>query len=82
MQAAYKYVCKQSSCLMERNRNRENLHSKTTDKKCDAAKVILTFSTPLPEKVKGVSSQHDRSRVLCIPQSTLAQKEKALIKKG
>ncbi len=27
MQAAYKYVCKQSSCLMERNLNRENLHS-------------------------------------------------------
>jgi hypothetical protein len=37
MQAAYKYVCKQSSCLMERKRNRENPHSRTTDKKRDAA---------------------------------------------
>ncbi len=26
MQAAYKYLCKQSSCLMEHNRNHENLH--------------------------------------------------------
>ncbi len=78
MQAAYKYVCKQSTCLMERYSNRENLPSRTKDKKL---KVILTFSAPLPEKVKGVPSQCDCARVLGIPQSTLATKEQALIEK-
>jgi hypothetical protein len=56
MQAAYKFVCKQSSRLMERNRNPENPHSRTTDEKRNAAKVMLTFSAPLPEKVTGVPS--------------------------
>ncbi len=54
MQAAYKYVFKQSSRLMECNCNHENLHSRTTDEKHDPAEVMLTFSAPLPEKVKGV----------------------------
>jgi hypothetical protein len=81
MQASYKYVCKQYSRLMERNRNHENLHSRTTDEKRHAAKVMLTFSALLPEKVKGVPSQHDCARVLSIPQSTLAKKEQALIEK-
>ncbi len=81
MQAAYKYICKQSSCLMEHSRNCENLHSRTTGEKRDAAEVILIFSAPLPEKVKGVPSQRDCACVLGIPQSTLAKKEQALIKK-
>jgi hypothetical protein len=54
MQAAYKFVCKQSSCLMEHNHNLENLRTNITAKKRDAAKVILTFRAPLPEKVTTV----------------------------
>jgi hypothetical protein len=42
---------------------------------------MLTFSAPLPEKMALVPSQHDRARVLGVPQSTLATREKALIKK-
>ncbi len=72
MQAAYNFVCKQSSCLMKRNCNRENSRARTTDKKRDAAKVMITFSTPLLEKVTGVPSQHDCACVLGMPQSTPA----------
>jgi hypothetical protein len=81
MQAAYKFVCKQSSCLMKCNCNHENPHSRTTNKKRDAAKVMLTFSAPMPEKVTGMPSQHDCARVLGIPRSNMAKREKALIKK-
>jgi hypothetical protein len=66
---------------MERSCNRENLHSRTTDEERDAIEVMLTFSAPLPEKVKGVPSQRDCARVLDIPQSTLAKKEQALIER-
>jgi hypothetical protein len=56
MQAAYKFVCEQSSCLMNTNRNRAFSRAKTTDKKRDAVKVMLTFSAPLPEKMTLVPS--------------------------
>ncbi len=81
MQAAYKFVCKQSSCLMKTNRNRAFLLAKTTDEKRDAVEVMLTFSAPLPLKMTLVPSQRDCARVLGVPQSTLATREKALIKK-
>ncbi len=54
---------------------------KTTDEKRDAIEVMLTFSAPLPEKMTLVPSQRDCARVLGVPQSTLAAREKALIKK-
>jgi hypothetical protein len=63
MQAAYKFVCKQSSCLMKTHCNRVNPCARTTYKKHDAAKVMLTFSAPLPEKVTGVPSQRECARV-------------------
>jgi hypothetical protein len=81
MQAAYKFVCKQSSCLMKTNHNQAFLHAKTTDEKCDAVKVMLTFSAPLPEKMTLARSQRDHAHVLGVPQSTLVTREKALIKK-
>jgi hypothetical protein len=59
MQAVYKFVCKQSSCLMEHNHKLENPHAKKEDKKHNDAKLMLTFSAPLPEKVTGVPSQCD-----------------------
>jgi hypothetical protein len=80
MQAAYKFVCKQSSCLMEHNHSCKNTCTHATDKKRNAAKVMLTFSTPLPEKVTG-ASQRDWACVLDIPQSPLTKREKAIIEK-
>ncbi len=56
MQEAYKFVCKQSSCLMNTNRNHAFPQAKTTDEKCDAIKVMLIFSAPLPEKMTLVPS--------------------------
>jgi hypothetical protein len=56
-------------------------HANVTAKKHDAAKVMLTFCAPLPEKVTGVPSQHEQARMLGMPQSTLATREKVLIKK-
>jgi hypothetical protein len=64
---------------MEQNCNWENPRARTIDDKSDAAKVILTFSAPLPEKVTGVPSQRYCARVLCMPQKSLAPREKALI---
>ncbi len=81
MQAAYKFVCKQSSCLMKTNRNWAFPQAISTDKKSNAIEVMLTFSAPLPEKMTLVPSQRDCARVLGVPQSTLATREKALIKK-
>jgi hypothetical protein len=82
MQAAYKLVCKQSSCLMKTNCNRAFPRAKTTDEKLDAIEVMLTFSAPSPEKMTLVPSQHDCARVvLGMPQSTLATRKKALIEK-
>jgi hypothetical protein len=57
------------------------LQAKTTDEKCDAFKVMLTFSASLPDKMALVPSQRDCARVLGMPQSTLATREKALIEK-
>jgi hypothetical protein len=42
---------------------------------------MLTFSAPLLEKVTGVPSQQDLARVLGMPQSTLATREKAISEK-
>ncbi len=66
---------------MKTNRNWAFLQAKTTDKKRNAVEVMLTFSAPLPEKMTLVPSQRDHARVLGMPQSTLATREKALIKK-
>ncbi len=75
MQAAYKFVCKQSSRLMKTNCNWAFLQAKITDEKCNAVKVMLIFSAPLLEKMTIVPSQHDCARVLGVPQSTLATRE-------
>jgi hypothetical protein len=66
---------------MKTNRNRANLSARTTDKKCNAVNVMLTFSAPLLEKVTGVPSQRDCACVLGVPQSTLATREKVIIEK-
>ncbi len=80
-QAAYKFICEQSLCLMKQNCLIEKPRANVTAEKHDAAEVILTISAILPEKVTGVPSQHERARVLGMPQSILATREKAPIEK-
>jgi hypothetical protein len=45
---AMKFLCEQSSRMMSRNRTMQNMCGNTTNEKRDAAKVMLTFSAPLP----------------------------------
>ncbi len=80
-QAAYKFICKQSSHLMKQNHLIQQPHTNVTGKKRDAAKVMLIFSAPLPEKVTSVPSHCEHAHVRSMPQSTLATREKALIVK-
>jgi hypothetical protein len=54
-------------------------HANVTTNKHVAAKVMLTFSTPLPENAAGVPTLHDCARVLGVPHTTLSQE--ILIKK-
>jgi hypothetical protein len=56
-QAAYKFICKQSSHLMKQNCLIKKPCANVTANKHDAAKVMLTFSAPLPEKVTDLPSQ-------------------------
>ena len=58
-QAAHKFVCEQSARMMERNRATEKLRANVTSDKRLAAEVMLTFSAPSPDKVRGVPSQRD-----------------------
>ena len=46
-----------------------------------AAKVMPTFSAPLPDKVRGVPSQRHCALVLGMPRRTLSQVDNILIKK-
>jgi len=80
-QAAHKFVCEQSARMMERNRAAQKLRANVTSDKRLAAEVMLTFSAPSPDKVRGVPSQRDRARVLGVPRATLSRLDKVLIKK-
>jgi hypothetical protein len=53
------FVCEQSDRLMERNCAAQKLRTNVTSDKRIAAKVMLTFSAPFPDKVRGVPSRHD-----------------------
>jgi hypothetical protein len=49
----------------------QKLHANVTVDKRIAAEVLLTFSAPLPDKVRGVPIQCDCARVLGMPPQTL-----------
>ena len=67
--------------MMERNRATKKLRANVTSDKRLAAEVMLTFSAPSPDKVRGVPSQRDRARVLGVPQSIMSRLDKVLIEK-
>ncbi len=48
--ALSKFLCNQSSRMMERAHNGESVHGKTSQEKHDAIEVVLTFSAPSPNK--------------------------------
>jgi hypothetical protein len=80
-QALYKFVCKQTAWLMKWNCFTWKPHANVTAKRHGAAKVMLTFSTPLPEKVAAVPSQHDCACVLGVPRMTMTRVDTLLIEK-
>ena len=80
-QAAHKFVCEQSARMMKGNRAAQKLRASVTSDKCLAAEVMLTFSAPSPDKVRGVPSLRDRARVLGVPIATLPRLDKVLIEK-
>ena len=66
---------------MKCNRAAQKLHKNVTPNKRLAAKVVLTFSAPSPDKVCCVSSQHCRAQVLGMPHGALSRVDRILIKK-
>jgi hypothetical protein len=65
----------------EAQSRRDKLRANVTSGKHLAAEVMLTFSAPSPDKVRGVPSQRDCARVLGVPRGILSQVDKVLIKK-
>ena len=66
---------------MKRNHASQKLHAIVSSDKRLAAKVMLTFSAPLPDKVRGKPSQHCHARVFGMPQKTMSQVDRILIEK-
>ena len=79
--AAQQFVCEQSAQMMKCNCATQKLRTNVTSNKRLVAKVMLTFSAPLLDKVRGVPSQRDQARVLGVPQQTLSQVDRILIEK-
>jgi len=79
---AMKFLCEQSSRMMSCNQTMQNMHGNSTNKKRDAAKVMLTFSAPLPNsKSNAVPSICAWALILGMPFSTLQRAEKNVIEK-
>ncbi len=67
--------------MMERNCSTLKLHGNSTAEKRDAIEVVLSFSTPSPQKTTGVPSIRERARALGVPSSTLARVDACFIEK-
>jgi hypothetical protein len=76
-----KYVCEQSTRMLGWARSSKNAHGKTSCKKRDAAKVVLTFTAPLPNGGENVPSRHKRACLLGIAPLMLDQLDNAMIQK-
>jgi hypothetical protein len=79
--AALIFLCNQSSRMMERACNDDAVCSKTSQEKCDAIEVVLTFSMPSPNKTADTPSMRDRACIMDVPSSMLYCVEKSIIEK-
>jgi hypothetical protein len=66
---------------MKHNRASQKLRANVSSDKCLAAKMMLTFSAPSPDKVHGKPSHWCPAQVLGVPQKTLSRLDRILIKK-
>ena len=65
---------------MKRNRAQKLRANVSSDKRL-AAKVMLTFSAPLSDKVRGVPSQRRHAWLLSLSQRTMSRVDKDFIEK-
>ncbi len=79
--AVCKFLCIQSSRMMECARNGESVSVNTLQEKRDTVEVVLTFSAPSPKKTADTPSMRDRARIMGVPYSTLQCVENSVIKK-
>ncbi len=79
--ALSKFLCNQSSRMMKRACNGESVRGKTSQEKHDTIEVVLTFSTPSPNKTADTPSMHDRACIMGVPFSMLQRVEKSVIEK-
>ncbi len=79
--AVCKFLCNQSSRMIERACNGKSVSSKTSQEKRDAIEVVLTFSAPSPNKTADTPSMHDRACIMGVPYSMLQRVKKSVIEK-
>jgi hypothetical protein len=80
-QATTKYVCEQSVQMLEHAHSSKNVHGKAMRDKHHAAKVVLLFTAPSPNRVSVVSSQRKCACLIEIASSTLDFVNNRMIKK-
>jgi hypothetical protein len=79
--ALSKFLCNQSLRMMERAPNGKSVRGKTSQEKHDAVEVVLTFSTPSPNKTADTPSMCDRACIMGVPFSMLQCVKKSVIEK-
>jgi hypothetical protein len=79
--AVCKFLCNQSLRMMEHARDGESVSGKTSQEKCDAVEVVLTFSAPSPNKTADTPSMCDHAHIMGVPYSMLQCVKKSVIKK-
>ena len=81
--AASKFICKQSSMMMKHAQTNDSLCvcGKSSQEKHDAAKVVLTFCVPSPNKTADMPGMCDRACIMSVPSSTLHQQEQSVSEK-
>jgi hypothetical protein len=79
--AVCKFLCNQSSRMIEYACNGESVSLKTSQEKHDTVEVVLTFSAPSPNKTADTPSMHDHVCIMGVPYSTLQRVKKSVIEK-
>ena len=85
-QAADSYVSKQTARMLGHARSNAKVQGKSKREKCNATKVVMLFSAPLPVRPSTnreivIPNQRDRAKLFRIPRSTLQRVNGAMITK-